>query len=388
MYDDLEILRLRRSLPRPTPAPAGPGGSAAFVGVVTTASPAVGTFCLVTPVVLIGGAEAEGGAATLEADESAAAVPVYLLGPAAPATGDALVCRFVDYRWVAERTTGTAGCAGASLRVVILGCAGGDAPHQYPADIGGFTVTVSRGGVVVGTATAAAAGAAIVSLPGAGTYDVDVSAPGFVAPPTRTVVCACAVNGISYTLAMDSDNYVCCCDCGAGFFAQRQFFVGGNPVPRTLYLTDANVTNLPLVYDPAARVNPNPFNAQGVNPPFFDGSGTWRGGYSYTAPGSTADAYGNCTGAATVAVTIQYTLWCPWYGDTWWLQQEHPYCGTDRAGIASGSPLTAGALGFRGGDTTPPVLLSFDLEPGILAAPYDSAGEQFPVPSGTVTVSQ
>jgi hypothetical protein len=102
--DDLWRLRLRNDAFR-TPWPSlASGGSPAFVGKVTTASPAVATFVLVNPVTVTG-AEVEGGPGVLTADPDAT-IPVYLIGPGVPATGDDLVCRFVDYRWVAERVTG------------------------------------------------------------------------------------------------------------------------------------------------------------------------------------------------------------------------------------------------------------------------------------------
>jgi hypothetical protein len=72
-----------------------------MVGQVVTAKPAVGTFMMVNPVSVFG-AEAEGGAAVTSADTTVE-VPVYLVGPGVPRAGDRLVCRFVDYRWVAER---------------------------------------------------------------------------------------------------------------------------------------------------------------------------------------------------------------------------------------------------------------------------------------------
>jgi hypothetical protein len=84
-----------------TPAPA------AMVGRVVSAaaSIAVGKFLLVIPVSALG-SETEGGTATLT-DRSAATVPVYLIGPGLPQPGDLLVCRYVDFRWVAEKSHGT-----------------------------------------------------------------------------------------------------------------------------------------------------------------------------------------------------------------------------------------------------------------------------------------
>jgi hypothetical protein len=91
-------------LPTRVPSP----GSAAMVGRVASASAeiAVGKFLLVNPVSVLG-AEAEGGAGVTLADTTTT-VPVYLVGPGLPQTGDLLVCRFVDFRWVAERKGATA----------------------------------------------------------------------------------------------------------------------------------------------------------------------------------------------------------------------------------------------------------------------------------------
>ncbi len=72
-----------------------------MVGQVVTANPTVGKFMLVDPI-SVTGMEAEGLAGVVTANGSVS-VPVYLVGPGAPVAGDWLVCRFVDYRWVAER---------------------------------------------------------------------------------------------------------------------------------------------------------------------------------------------------------------------------------------------------------------------------------------------
>jgi hypothetical protein len=97
---DLDRERYRRDAPDAPEPPPPAGGSPAFVGLVTTASAAPGTFLLATPQDL-SGPEAEGGPASLAA--AGPAVAVYLLGPGAAAAGDLLVCRFVDRRWAAER---------------------------------------------------------------------------------------------------------------------------------------------------------------------------------------------------------------------------------------------------------------------------------------------
>ena len=73
---------------------------------------AVGKFLLVNPSDVLG-AEIEGGAGTFA--DHAATVPVYLIGPGTPRTGDYLVCRFVDHRWVTEVGGGTSSGASGVL---------------------------------------------------------------------------------------------------------------------------------------------------------------------------------------------------------------------------------------------------------------------------------
>jgi hypothetical protein len=103
--DDFERIRLTRAgLVWPEPDLMG-GGVPAFVGQVTSSSSmiGVGKFLLVQPTFVMG-KEAEGASANFAAIGSSR-VPVYLVGPGLPSTGDYLVCKFVDNRWVAERTT-------------------------------------------------------------------------------------------------------------------------------------------------------------------------------------------------------------------------------------------------------------------------------------------
>ena len=107
--DDFERIRLRQdTLVWPDTDPTG-GGVPAFVGQVTSsgANIAVGSFLMVRPTNVLGN-ETEGGAGTFSTFGSST-VPVYLVGPGKPSTGDYLVCRFVDNRWVAERTKGGGG---------------------------------------------------------------------------------------------------------------------------------------------------------------------------------------------------------------------------------------------------------------------------------------
>ena len=86
-----------------------------FLGRVVTPSSLLrgGRFCKVVPTAT-GGAEAEGkqaSFATLATGSAGATssppVLVYLMGSFLPSTGDLLVCRFVDHRWVAEATGGS-----------------------------------------------------------------------------------------------------------------------------------------------------------------------------------------------------------------------------------------------------------------------------------------
>ena len=77
----------------------------------------VGKFLIVNPVAVLG-PDVEGGVGTFSVD-AATAVPVYLLGPTAPARGDYLICRFVQHRWVTDRP----GAAPAANPVIgIAGC--------------------------------------------------------------------------------------------------------------------------------------------------------------------------------------------------------------------------------------------------------------------------
>lgn len=97
---DLRRGRVRRDGRREVFRLPGPGGSPAFVGKVVTASPAVGRYLLVNPVTVTGD-ETVGSLGAYSVDTSTT-VPVYLVGTVAPSTGHNLICRFVDYRWVAE----------------------------------------------------------------------------------------------------------------------------------------------------------------------------------------------------------------------------------------------------------------------------------------------
>jgi hypothetical protein len=109
---DLELLRLDRSVSRPPEFRLPPGGTPAMVGRVTTTSGmAVGKYLTVNPVRLLG-TEAEGSTGTLTVQP--VPVPVYLVGPGVPVTGDHLICRRLDHRWAADFDVPSSGGGGVS----------------------------------------------------------------------------------------------------------------------------------------------------------------------------------------------------------------------------------------------------------------------------------
>ena len=102
--DDFELIRLRGSGRTLPDTDLSGGGVPAFVGQVTStgSSIAIGCFLMVQPTFVLG-PEVEGGPGLLTST-GAPPVAVYLLGPAKALAGDYLACRYVDNRWVAERT--------------------------------------------------------------------------------------------------------------------------------------------------------------------------------------------------------------------------------------------------------------------------------------------
>ena len=81
-----------------------PAGQPSFVGRIFADAKqpiAPGYYYLVNPVAVLG-AESEGGAPTLVVDATTTAL-VCVIGTKAPSSGDDLICRFVENRWVAER---------------------------------------------------------------------------------------------------------------------------------------------------------------------------------------------------------------------------------------------------------------------------------------------
>ena len=119
---DFERLRIRsagRSLPGSN---LMGGGVPAFVGQVTSQTPeiAVGDFLLVRPTFVLG-QEVEGGTGTFTPAGSST-VPVYLVGPGTPSTGDYLVCRFIDNRWAAEKMNAGGGYHGPVGTIPFCSC--------------------------------------------------------------------------------------------------------------------------------------------------------------------------------------------------------------------------------------------------------------------------
>ena len=113
-----DLLRFRDDLSRAAAA-SSTEHFPAFVGKVV-GSPASGTgvgrYVTVHPVSVLG-AEVEGGTATL-IEDSATSIVVYVLGTRAPASGDRLVCRFIENRWVAQ----VGGKTGKVPRGQLLSC--------------------------------------------------------------------------------------------------------------------------------------------------------------------------------------------------------------------------------------------------------------------------
>jgi hypothetical protein len=106
---DFQRIRLARAgLVWPEPDLDG-GGVPAFVGQVTSPSSKikVGSFLMVQPTSVLGH-EAEGASGNFTSVGSST-VPVYLIGPGLASTGDYLICKFVDNRWVTERTVPSGG---------------------------------------------------------------------------------------------------------------------------------------------------------------------------------------------------------------------------------------------------------------------------------------
>ena len=120
----LDFERLRATRTRLIP----PGGEAmsdalpSFLGRVVSVETSLktGEYVKVIPATVLGN-ETEGTSGTFTAQSGTCpTVLVYLLGSFVPMTGDYLVCRFVDHRWVAETTGG--GISHGHGTVVIPAC--------------------------------------------------------------------------------------------------------------------------------------------------------------------------------------------------------------------------------------------------------------------------
>jgi hypothetical protein len=115
--DDFERLRRRQQALRRLDPERGGGGAPAFLGqVASTTGLAAGQFYPMNPAQPLG-SETEGGAGQFTVDTSTT-ILVDVLGPGTPSKGDILICRFVDHRWVAERSGSGNGGAGATTGVI------------------------------------------------------------------------------------------------------------------------------------------------------------------------------------------------------------------------------------------------------------------------------
>ena len=105
--DDLWRARLRAdATARPDPGVYRPGTPSFLGKVVSTGTLTVGKFVKVVPVSATG-TEADNAAAVLTA--GTATVLAYPVGPGTPATGDYVVVRRVNYRWVFDEPTAGGG---------------------------------------------------------------------------------------------------------------------------------------------------------------------------------------------------------------------------------------------------------------------------------------
>lgn len=200
--DEFDLARARRLAVRPDTAVRPSSGSAAFVGTVTTTA-AAGNYMAVTPL-SVTGTESEGGTPVLTAGSGS--VLVYNIGPATPTVGENLVCRMVDYRWVAERrgpSEPATPCSGAVV-CTVRGC--------NSLNLAGATVTATRTGFITRTATTNSSGGASLSLP-QGAWTVVVSRSRFnSATRTVTVASGCGVQFQTFTLSA-ATGYSCVTGC-------------------------------------------------------------------------------------------------------------------------------------------------------------------------------
>lgn len=108
-------------------------GSSRFVGKVISTSPnlVVGKFVNVIPQILLG-TEAE-NQTPIWTDAGSTPVPVMLLGPGVPATGDRILARSTNHRWVSKRKAVT----GGGLTGTLLGCSCAHPPATLTMTVSG-----------------------------------------------------------------------------------------------------------------------------------------------------------------------------------------------------------------------------------------------------------
>jgi hypothetical protein len=147
--DDLELARILRAARARSAPPPTSTGSRAFMGRVTTTTPAVGKFMNVIPQAVLG-TEVEGGSATIT-DLGSTPSPVYLVGPGVPATGDQVIASWSDWRWVARKR----GTGGSVCYTIRRGCH--DA-YGVIEPLSGISISVVQGGVTIYTCTTDATG--------------------------------------------------------------------------------------------------------------------------------------------------------------------------------------------------------------------------------------
>lgn len=108
---DFDRLRAERLEYEPPRFDGGQDALPTFLGRVTSIQTSIktGQFCKVVPATVLG-PEREGGAGSFSdpgTAAGAASVLVCLVGSFVPRTGDHVICRFVDHRWVTETSGGS-----------------------------------------------------------------------------------------------------------------------------------------------------------------------------------------------------------------------------------------------------------------------------------------
>lgn len=119
-------------------------------------------------------------------------------------------------------------CCGCNLCVTVRGC--------NNVALVGVTVTFKQGTTTLGTAVTNGAGQACFSVPASGTYSYTCSVPRYATGSGSVVGLTCPT-GANATLNLVADSsHICCSVCDT-------------PIPKTLFLTDANVTAMALTYN-------------------------------------------------------------------------------------------------------------------------------------------